>query len=346
MRATDGPPPVRTMGRIGLWGAPTSGKTTFLAALSIAVARKRTEGLMLYGADGPSTDFLVENTARLTQAQEFPPPTVTGQQLSWVMHMRTRVPARRFGLPVSATVPLVLSLDLLDERGSRFADVGADASAAAGSGNADHLGYGDDADPAAAAGGDGEESFIEQLAGCDGLLLLFDPTREWREGDAFNYFHGTLMKIASRRMQDPAWSGLKLPQYVAVCTTKFDHSDVYQRALDHGFRRFSIEDPYLFPRVPDEDAEDFFVHLVRGSKRGNADLVRDGLREFFYHDRVRFFITSAVGFHLPEKMGMFEEADHSNVISLPEGPRIKGAIHPINVVEPLVWLGQCLAAGR
>lgn len=26
--------------------------------------------------------------------------------------------------------------------------------------------------------------------------------------------------------------------------------------------------------------------------------------------------------------------------------QIRGAIHPINVVEPLVWLGQSLAAAR
>ena len=82
---TPAPGPVRSLGRVGLWGAPGSGKTTFLAALNIAVNRARNQDLMIFGVDDGSTDFLVQNTAMLTQERRFPPATQLQQQMSWVL---------------------------------------------------------------------------------------------------------------------------------------------------------------------------------------------------------------------------------------------------------------------
>ena len=288
MVMTNGRPQgMRSLGRIGLWGAPGCGKTTFLAALNIAVSRSATQELMIFGVDDASTDFLVDNTARLTGERRFPDATVSGNQYSWIMRMETQVPERRRFRQTMTTVPLELNLDLLDEPGRVFKDTQDEPGAAVGSGGSD-LGFDDEDDtgtdtdvglPAT------EESVMDRLASCDGLLLLFDPTREWKGGDAFNYFQGTLLRIAQRRMIDQATPGGRLPQYVAVCATKFDHPDVYRRAKNRGYRSFSVTDPFMFPRVPDELAEKFFVELVRQSERGNADLVANGLRRYFEPDR-------------------------------------------------------------
>lgn len=353
MTMTNGRPQgIRSLGRIGLWGAPACGKTTFLAALNIAVSQAASQDLMIYGVDDASTDFLVDNTSRLTRDRIFPPATnLGGNQYSWVLRMETQVPERRrFGRQTMATVPLEMNLDLLDEPGRVFADVPDGAATDPGGGR--DLGFDDDGDSPdgssvdpAAAPAVTEESVMDRLASCDGLLLLFDPTREWVTGDAFNHFQGTLLRIAQRRMAGQAVAGGRLPQYVAVCATKFDHPDVYRRAKNRGYRSFSVEDPALFPQVQDELAEKFFTDLVRQSERGNADLVAQALRRYFEPDRVRFFITSAIGFYKSRQSARFQEADFMNTVRQADGTfQIRGAVHPTNVVEPLVWLGQSLAA--
>jgi hypothetical protein len=350
MAMTNGRPQgVRSLGRIGLWGAPGCGKTTFLAALNVAVNQAAIQELVIFGVDDASTDFLVDNTARLTGDRRFPEATVNGSQYSWVIRMQTQVPERRkFGRQTMVTVPLELNVDLLDEPGRVFKDTQNDPPETGGAGR--NLGYDDDDDLDADGDTDApptEESVMDQLASCDGLLLLFDPTREWKDGDAFNYFQGTLLRIAQRRMVGQATPSGRLPHYVAVCATKFDHPEVYRRAKNRGYRSFSVADPNMFPRVADELAEKFFVELVRQSERGNADLVANALRRYFEPDRVRFFVTSAIGFYKSHKAARFQEADFMNTVRQQDGNyQIRGAIHPINVVEPLIWLGQSLAAAR
>jgi hypothetical protein len=352
MSILNGQPPtapvlLRTMGKVGMWGAPSSGKTTFLAALSIAANRQPAESLVIYGSDTESTEFLNNETARLTYQQQFPPATEANKHLSWVLQMEVEAIGRKWGfLPTTTMRPFQFNLDLLDEPGRVFADTpeiaGVTSSAAKRSaarlfGDEDETG----SSPTAVAGD--EDAFLDQLASCQALLLLFDPVREWREGTAFNYFHGTLMHLAQRLL--PGRGGAKLPQFVAVCTTKFDHHDVYGRARDKGYRTFPPTDPHHFPRVSDALAERFFVDMVKESQRGNADLVRNALRHFFQRDRIKFFVTSAIGFHLDRQLGMFQESEFSNVVDQAGGnPRIRGPVYPINVIEPLMWLGECLAA--
>ena len=58
-------------GDVGLWGAPGSGKTTFLAALYIAVARS-SQDMNIFGADDKSTEFMVESNRMLTKEHRFP----------------------------------------------------------------------------------------------------------------------------------------------------------------------------------------------------------------------------------------------------------------------------------
>jgi hypothetical protein len=351
MTMTSGNPlGTRSLGRVGMWGAPGSGKTTFLAALNIAVNQSALQELMIFGVDDVSTDFLVDNTARLTSDRRFPEATIlSGNSYSWVMRMETQVAEKRLLKTKMVTVPFELNLDLLDEPGRVFRDSPDQGGAAAANSASADLGFDDDTDDA----GDADlgmpatgDDVMDQLASCDGLLLLFDPTREWKDGDAYNYFQGTLLRIAQRRMAGGAPGG-RLPQHVAVCVTKFDHPDVYRRAKTRGYRSFSIDDPAMFPKVSDELAEKFFAELVREGKKGNAELIGTALRKYFMPERVKFFVTSAIGFHKSPRSARFQESDFMNIVPQEDGdPLIRGPIHPINVVEPLIWLGRNLAAGR
>jgi hypothetical protein len=345
MNAGGGPMARRLMGRIGLWGPPGSGKTTYLAALNIAVLQSRGQQMRLFGTDESSTKFLKENTAQLTRDRVFPEATQSQQQLSWILSMDQEIEVQKkpWGKKM-VTVPVELNLDLLDAPGGRFSDVPAEAGA---SGDDEARLFGDDDDEFDEVPADSPEDVMDQLSGCNGLVLLFDPTREWRTGDMFNYFQGTLLEIAQRRMQGRTEADGRLPHYVAVCVTKFDHPDVYRRAKRGGYRSFSPYDPYLFPRVPDEFAEQFFVDLVKESDRGNAELVPNALRSFFRPERVQFFVTSAIGFHLSKRASRFQEQDFMNLAPQGGGDfQIRGPIHPINVAEPLLWLGRHLAEGR
>jgi hypothetical protein len=343
MPKTKGQPqaaPVQAAGKIGLWGAPTSGKTTFLAALSIAATRKRDQRIQLFGADDASTHFLIEQTALLTSDLRFPPATNQESHLNWVMHMDADAQVRRFGRNWTDKVRFAFDLDFLDVPGRVY-----DPRAGAPAAGSPHL-FGDEADQASAVGTSGDdEAFLHDLASCDGLVLLFDPTNEWQKNEVFHYFHGTLLKIAQRRLRDPARTTNLLPQYVAVCTTKFDHNDVYRKACEMGFVSPSI-DERLFPKVSDRRAEEFFVAIGKESKLSNADLVRDTLRNFFEEGRVQFFVTSAIGFRV-DSTGRFDEWDFENVDERSgPSPRIRGPIYPINVIEPQMWLGQKLAGGQ
>ena len=186
-----------------------------------------------------------------------------------------------------------------------------------------------------------EDELIDHLASCDGIVFLFDPIREQREGDAYEYFQGTLLRMAQRRFGMSRVAIGKLPHYIAVCVTKFDDPEIYRRAKLGGYRTFNENDPRMFPRVHDDAATEFFADLCMNSDLGNADLVSSTINHYFRPDRVRYFITSAIGFHLSRGARRFREQDYQNVA--PDG-RIRGAIYPINVVEPLMWLCQQLAA--
>jgi hypothetical protein len=316
-----------------MWGATQGGKTTFLASLYIAVTRS-SQDLNIFGADETSTEFLVESNRMLTKEHRFPDGTLAVNSYSWTMNM-TRVVHRertRFG----QTTPLVtefsqFNIDVRDAPGGFFGSI---PMMLQGHSRLD-LGDGSPDDD------DDLDDMLDHLAGCQGILLLIDPVRERLEGDAHEFFQGTLLRIAQRRMalMPP---GSRLPHYVAVCITKFDDPEVYRFARMNGFRTYDEDDPYLFPRVHSDDAESFFRELCN-SEMGDADLICNSLQNYFYPDRVRYFVTSAVGFYL--KGGRFREDDHQNAIKQDDGTfRIRGQIHPINVLEPILWLGQSVTS--
>lgn len=334
---------------IGLWGAPASGKTTFLASLYIAVNRRIPPDMNIFGVDDASTDFLIKSTHTMTDDQKFPGGTQQAVSYGWTLNMNTtveRVHTSRFGkkTTVSEVIPSKLNIDLRDAPGGYFGyRAGQQPQPPQAQQRVNLGGVGAPAQGAPAAVSP-EDEMMDYLSGCDGLLLLIDPIREQELGDAHNYFQTTLLKIAQRKLA-AFGAEPRLPHHVAVCITKFDHPSVYGYARRNGYRVYDEEDPYLFPRVHEDDAEAFFRDFCRSSPKSEAGMICSALTGFFQPERVRFFVSSAIGFNLGQSSRFREDDDPQNTVDGPNGPVIRGRVHPINVLEPILWLGQRLVVG-
>lgn len=316
--------------RVGLWGASQSGKTTFISALFLATGRFASSDVRIRGNNGASTDFLIRNTHTLNQERRFPIPTIARQPLSWTIQMLVpnRAP-RRFLRSAPRMVPFDFKVDIQDAGGFEHRPLlkeDEDRLDIDGGGDGD------------AAPGDGIAAYF---ATCHGLLLLIDPINELKTGDAYNFFFGTLLRLAE---EQPVPAGQRLPHYVAVCVTKFDDPAVYEFGRDHGMISYRDDDPAMQPRIHPDETEAFITELFRGVLKSDVTLLVSQLQQYFYADHIKFFVSSAVGFHIGPH-GMFDVRDYKNVDIDEDGePIIRGAIRPINVAEPLLWLGERIAA--
>ena len=300
-----------------LWGPPSTGKTTFLAALSVALIR-RGPVWRVVGESEDSARRLIELTTALTDARKFPPATEGIGHYRWTLHgqVRRRVKRRWWSGARVQDEDVSVSLDLVDPQGKL-----------ASSSMQDRTAQGD---------------LVANLESSNGIVFLFDPIREFERGDAFEHTFGVLEQLAQRAKNRQA---KRLPHYVAVCVTKFDEVKVIATAEKLGLLGYDTEPPG-FPQVADEDARDLFAELCNVSRNGNAELVLPLLEQHFQPDRIRYFVTSAIGFYVDPRKGWFDADDYQNRVQPnPADPeaRIRGAIYPINVVEPVLWLSQKVA---
>ena len=300
-----------------MWGPPSTGKTTFLAALSVALIR-RGPVWRVVGDSEDSARRLIELTTALTDAREFPPATEGIGHYRWTLHGRVKRRDKRqwwFGTRLKDE-DVSFSLNLVDPQGKLASSSMQDRSA--------------------------QGDLVANLESSNGIIFLFDPIREFERSDAFEHTFGVLEQLAQRGKNRP---GKRLPHYVAVCMTKFDEVKVIATAEKLGLLDYDTEPPG-FPRVADQDARELFAELCNVSRNGNAELVLPLLEQHFQPDRIRYFITSAIGFYVDPRKGRFDPDDYQNRVQPdPANPeaRIRGAIYPINVVEPVLWLSQKLA---
>ncbi|WP_424184705.1 hypothetical protein ACOBQX_22795 [Actinokineospora sp. G85] len=320
--------------RIGLWGPPGSGKTTFLAALWLAVTRYNSSDWMMSGIDDSSERFLAQTVDLLTDKRAFPSQTMDAQGLLFNFS-GTRVVERRnrLGRRVTEKQPVSFELDVLDVPGGVFQyrnhsdprsqepDDGLELSPRRGPEGAPN-----DVDQ--------ERKLISHLRDCDGILYLFDPERDHNQGDSFKYFHPVLQKLTRSFAEQHTHQG-KLPHHVAVCVTKFDQPEIFEQARKFGYTVNGNHPPFM-PHVPDHLADAFFKTLC-ADPMSNTDLLEMGLRRHF--STLNYFVTSAIGFYTDGKR--FRATDSGNterVAAGQAGMRIRGQVRPINVFEPLLWL--------
>lgn len=316
MAVPPGPGASTRPGGITMLGARQTGKTTFLASLQIALLRRRELGWALVSDNEASAQALTKFVTDMTDEHIFPAPTDAIANYNWSLEGEL-APYRewhRWGL----------------RRYRRFARIPLDLIDAPG----------EITDSGRVYSGGASRQFVDNLAHSAGIVLFFDPITEFARGDAFRNMFGvlTLLRAQLRGVG-------RLPHFVAICITKFDEIAVYEAARK---LRIIEVDPYPpeFPRVPDDDGRKFFERLAKLSKSESADLVLPLLEQTFNEERIKFFVTSAIGFFVDSGYGVFDPEDYQNHI-----PRetedgldyIRGGIRPINVIEPVLWLGRNVA---
>ena len=328
--------PGRDTVKIGLWGAPQSGKTTFLGALRHAAGGAGPENgnWGVFPLDKHSSNVMAALTHDLYNGQ-FPPATPPGatSELRYLFDgdltgtlfaRRQRRGLRR--QPLRSR----FELDVIDVSGKAFGfkpedeDVPEDVVKAA----------------------------RQQLIEAQGLIYLFDPIGERDNRNSYDYVNRTIVDLLEEWANRPR-SGPYLPHHISVCITKFDHPDVFQEARNNGFVETG---PDGIPRVPDRNAEAFFTKLCTGrfwtSKHEQGDRsalsILSDLRGAFGRDKIKYFVTSSIGFWKPmgwsganvefdpDDFVNFRREDNANKVPA----SIRGAISPINVLEPLIRLQQ------
>lgn len=322
MSSTHTPPPASHS--IAMWGASGSGKTTFLTALRIAQDRRPHEWAIV-GADKPSEAFLTKATRTLGSERRFYPTTSALYRYSWHLIQRGAATGRR-RWPWSRTGAAArrVALDFLDPPGGVYTGLFPGI----------------------------RENLLENLTTCRGIIFLFDPTREATEGNTYDCLQDMLGMINQRMLLNGEFRDGMLPHHLAVCITKFDELWVWQKAEKLGMVAPDEDDPFGFPRVESDDAAEFFRELCEMSPTGNASMVPNALAGNFHPERTKYFVTSSIGFNLDSASKLFDPDDPQNV--RPASPdelvdgesedalRIRGQVHPINVMEPMAWLAESL----
>jgi hypothetical protein len=320
--------------KIGIWGPPQSGKTTYLAALPLAT-RADNPGLgtwKIYPRSHAAKDLLVRFNRALEVERKFPEPTPAGTvaPLEWLFagHPAAAKPDRRRTKrerPVSR-----FALDLIDVYGGVYAHDRAKAGVT----------------------GEVASRALDHLAQAQAIIYLFDPIGEKENRNSHTYMTSTvpelMLRAATAGKTEPY-----LPHQVSVCITKFDNPKLFQQARRAGLVTYG---PDGIPRVRDTDAEQFFDELCTGTfwkddyEEGYvaAMAIRDELKRLFRPERIKYFVTSSIGFWMAppapgESISRFNEGNFANYHKKGGQVRIRGTVRPINVLEPLISLQQRIA---
>ena len=316
-------------GGIAMLGPPGSGKTTFLGAVSAVLQRRQQEqqGGAPAGRPDDPMRLMIETPGAPLPSTGLLPATLTDEPVQFDLirpEARGAEVARRDRPREVARRSTEITLNLVDPAGELWSDL------------------------SPRPGQRHRQEMIRHIAGADGLLYLFDPIREFDTGDALPAINRFLAQVRREvgggSQQD---SDGTLSHHVAVCVTKFDHPRVLATTRRMGLVTTDPDDACGFPRVRDRDARQVFARLCNGNGQALLDTI-DGA---FHEDRVRYFVTSAIGFHVNPETGRFDAGDPENSVRASTGPGPGGqenegpvSLNPINVVEPVLWLAGQIAA--
>jgi energy-coupling factor transporter ATP-binding protein EcfA2 len=304
---------------IAMLGTTGSGKSTFLCALEKALIEQDSDWL-IFCRDIASMTQLDEMSSALTSEGRFPLPTLSVDSFDWILsgQVERTEPAARAGRFRTRTAERLvrerveITLKLTDATGEL--------------GRADQIGLAD------------RKKLIEHLARSRGILYMFDPIREFKTGDAYQRTSSLLRELMGEASNEPDFDG-RLPHHLAVCVTKLDEPRVFKTAQELGMLMGDDHNQWGFPRVHESDAQALLQSLCTVSRTGNGEGLPRLLERYFYPERISYYATSAVGFMLNKRTNRFDIEDTENVYRTASGrPLVRGPIHPINVVEPVLWL--------
>lgn len=312
MTTPPGTAPLSNRRRLTVWGAPSTGKTTFLAALNLALDT-HDEGWRVIGGDEASADMLSKFERALVKDRVFPEATPRPELYRWELHgtVPRKVKISRFKSRMMDQ-PVVIPLELVDAPGGA-------------------------ADPIS-AGAARSRALFENMEQSTGLAFFFDPVRELERRDAFEHTNSVINSV-SQRMHDRLLPGGQLPHHVAICVTKFDELPLVTSAQ----RLDMIDyDARGVPSVPAEDAREFLMEICKQFGDRSPERVLGRLERHFVPSRIKYFITSAIGFYVGPQTGRCDMSDFQNHIPPSPGrpAGIRGDVVPVNVAEPILWLAQ------
>jgi hypothetical protein len=323
--------------KIGLWGSPQSGKTTYLAALRHATNEATCGSWNVFPLTQQSSNLLYALSQDLNKGK-FPPATYPGTYipLRWLFHgdvSNTPFDRRPRRLLRRGRTDSRFVLDLIDVSGLAF-------------------GYKPEETGVSRTVSD---RALTSLGEADGILYLFDPIGERDNKDSVDYMNWTITEM-KRRYIEGGGRERYLPQHISVCITKFDDPEVFQEARANGWVEIG---PDGMPRVPDSGAKELFAQLCTGKFWGSkyeqgersAQYIMNELQSAFGPDKIEYFVSSSIGFWKPmgwsQAMSDFDPEDFANYRpgdDATETPAsIRGAVSPINVLEPLIRLQQRIA---
>lgn len=294
-----------TSTRIGLWGGPGSGKTTFLASLKIAALLKNSGNWYIYGDDrvcAGSVKHLAIATTDLRNGN-FPGNTLEVEVHAYRIKgtVEEKLLDKLFSGFKNQKLDIVLYVQ--DFPGGFFAK---------------------ETDPNA--------EIWNYFANCKGLVYLYDFAKEER-GEAYNFDSVQFLVDYLLQREDVALIDGYLPHYLSICVTKYDDPVVIEKLqkAEPNIIKSDPQDPRNTPYI--KDPQKAFEILA-------DPLVKETLERNFIPSRVNYFCTSSIGFYAP-KDSQVDLGDYVNVIETQRGSnKIRNARHlvPVNVIEPLVWL--------
>jgi hypothetical protein len=290
---------------ITVWGAPASGKTTFLAALNMAV-QSMDGGWNITALNDQSAEMLAGLTAELVGKGKFPLATAYPAGYLLMLQGQVRTTGRRRFRKDPQPQQLQIPLEVVELPDQTMAPV--------------------------------RDQLIDQMLRSRGILFMLDPRREFEVGDAYERITGVCSRLG-REMINHTGNG-KLPHYLAVCITKFDERQVLDAAQKLDLLTADPSDSSSSPRVKDDDARKFLQYLCEASHSRSGDIVVTALEQYFRPERIKYFVTSAVGFYIDPSSRVFNLNDPQNVINggTSQSIHVRGRVRPINVAEPLLWL--------
>lgn len=291
--------------QIALWGATSSGKSTYLWTLPLAAEQ---QDWTVTPLDEASEEYKVRAETDLITERLLPIPTADEVMIRWQLEKAPSEKGpwwRRREVPGSRIL-----LRTIERRGGDFETL--------------------------------TQSVADQLVHADGIVYLFDPDRELnpKSVDNVKFFIAAMARLQRKTTELNRMVGGRLPHHLAVCITKFDAVKVFAKAREGFWVTQATEWPF-FPQVSPRDAQPFFDWLCRTELGDAASFVRDRIVANFLPQRVQYFVCSAIGFGLHEPRqrdgrGRFDLSDFGNLTS--EGDRVRSMPRPINVLEPLVAL--------
>ena len=295
--------------RIGFWGSPHSGKTTFLTILDLGWwSSSDEEEWRLRPMGGATRVFMTDRIRKLEKERQLPPSSLIKQELHFKFLLRQRQRPRR-SLRRRQVKAADIQVELEDMPASSFPE------------------------------DQPRQEDLQYLVDADAILYFFDATYDAigkNKLHTFEFFVAVDAWLRLRASQSNTILETYLPYHLAVCISKLDDPFVFKTARRYGCLQTDPETGR--PYVPGRHARRLFEALCREQMNPQSEALLDQLQHSFHPDRISFHVLSATGFLV--KDGELDLDDPSNVEKIePDGPSVlRGELAPVNVVDPLVAL--------